>query len=384
MKSNLGHALKVVLGSESVNVSEFVQSAFGQLKPLYHNYLQKLPVPNGDKEHHTVSGRSLNPNSNQEQSLQEDRSSGSSGSKVDRQKQVSSPVTGADDAKVKSSVNELDPEKEGDSPVTHVDDAKENDSTNGGKPNKTIRSEENFWNTFAGSVDQSVLKKLGISLPEINFWEGFDLLNQMSIQSQKIAEEEYVQSGLATPLPAPEKEGEGSTSKLSPLNTALSSILDIRKASWDILSQTETILGGMMVLSANITQQKKDSDSESRLKDENKNYGMAETEDFAGRSLDNTKNIGAEVLPSVREEEERRKIFSSAESAMEAWTMLATSLGRNSFIKSEFVKICFLDNPSTDTQASSGNCSLCPIADHSGKGLSWEMGDLEFEDALRP
>ncbi|PKA51486.1 Phospholipase A(1) DAD1, chloroplastic [Apostasia shenzhenica] len=45
-----------------------------------------------------------------------------------------------------------------------------------------------------------------------------------------------------------------------------------------------------------------------------------------------------------------RGLFSSAESAMEAWAILATSLGRSSFIKSEFEKICFLDNSSTDTQ----------------------------------
>jgi hypothetical protein len=32
--------------------------------------------------------------------------------------------------------------------------------------------------------------------------------------------------------------------------------------------------------------------------------------------------------------------------------MLATSLGRNSSIKSDFEKICFLDNISTDTQVS--------------------------------
>ncbi|GFZ05410.1 putative triglyceride lipase [Actinidia rufa] len=48
--------------------------------------------------------------------------------------------------------------------------------------------------------------------------------------------------------------------------------------------------------------------------------------------------------------EEMRALFSTAESAMEAWAMLATSLGHPSFIKSEFEKLCFLDNPYTDTQ----------------------------------
>jgi len=50
--------------------------------------------------------------------------------------------------------------------------------------------------------------------------------------------------------------------------------------------------------------------------------------------------------------EDMRSLFASAETAMEAWAMLATSLGRNSFIKSDFEKICFLDNVSTDTQVS--------------------------------
>ncbi|CBI35775.3 unnamed protein product, partial [Vitis vinifera] len=48
--------------------------------------------------------------------------------------------------------------------------------------------------------------------------------------------------------------------------------------------------------------------------------------------------------------EEMKALFSKAETAMEAWAMLATSLGHPSLIKSEFEKICFLDNPSTDTQ----------------------------------
>lgn len=52
-----------------------------------------------------------------------------------------------------------------------------------------------------------------------------------------------------------------------------------------------------------------------------------------------------------KKSEEMKTLFSSAESAMEAWALLATSLGHPSFVKSEFEKICFLDNASTDTQA---------------------------------
>ena len=67
---------------------------------------------------------------------------------------------------------------------------------------------------------------------------------------------------------------------------------------------------------------------------------------------------GGEKLPSTLDElvldekksEEMKELFATAESAMEAWAMLATSLGHPSFIKSEFEKICFLDNATTDTQ----------------------------------
>ncbi|CAI8601907.1 unnamed protein product [Vicia faba] len=80
---------------------------------------------------------------------------------------------------------------------------------------------------------------------------------------------------------------------------------------------------------------------------------------------DSSKGVGSDVQYSTSEKspspengsllndkqtEEMRALFSTAESAMEAWTMLATSLGHPSFIKSEFEKICFLDNASTDTQ----------------------------------
>ena len=349
MKSNLGYALRGALGSESINVREFVQSAFGQLKPLYYSYLQKLPASDSDKEYRTGSSKPLNSDPSPENFLQEDRNSESSVNTLDPEKEISSPVICVDDATGESSDNMLVPVKEGDSSAICVDDFKGNASLLDKKPNETMPSDEFFWKTFADSIDQSILKKFGISLPEIKLWEGFDLLNKMSMQSQKIAEEEYIQSGLATPVVTPETKDEDNTSNLGSLNAALSSILDIRKASWDVLNQTEAILGAMMVLAANISQQRNDSISVV----ENGSDGiLTETEDATGRSLDKMRNIAVEVLSSdTSKEDERRKIFSSAESAMEAWAMLATSLGQNSFIKSEFEKICFLDNISTDTQA---------------------------------
>lgn len=72
--------------------------------------------------------------------------------------------------------------------------------------------------------------------------------------------------------------------------------------------------------------------------------------------------------------EEMKELFLTAESAMEAWAMLATSLGHPSFIKSEFEKICFLDNASTDTQvsfySSAGSHFSCYI---SLTSIEWNM-----------
>ncbi|KAG9148778.1 hypothetical protein Leryth_018091 [Lithospermum erythrorhizon] len=60
--------------------------------------------------------------------------------------------------------------------------------------------------------------------------------------------------------------------------------------------------------------------------------------------------IPDKLMVDDKSAEEIRDIFSKAEGAMEAWAMLSTSLGHPSFIKSEFENICFLDNPSSDTQ----------------------------------
>ncbi|XLT02202.1 hypothetical protein HN51_051553, partial [Arachis hypogaea] len=59
------------------------------------------------------------------------------------------------------------------------------------------------------------------------------------------------------------------------------------------------------------------------------------------------------LLLDEKKAEEIRALFSTAESVVQAWVMLATSLGHPSFIKFEFEKVCFLDNASTYTQRDS-------------------------------
>ncbi|KAJ6821540.1 uncharacterized protein M6B38_391565 [Iris pallida] len=339
MKSSLGSALKMALGSESINASQFVQSAFGQLKPSFSTYIQEVPTPNSEKELSNGSEESLSAVAGPEPLLKEQKGA----------------ETSVDNMKAEDEKNSLE---------FDVDDDKKSVSLLDKTTDVSLPQDKYFWETFSQLINQTVVQKFGFTLPEIRLWEGFDLLNKMNLQSQKIAEEEYVESGLATPVPTPENSNDNDSQKDLSRDGTLSSILDIRKASWNVLSQTETILGALMVLTT-LLPQKKDLTS---VADENKrDPSMTEREDATGHSLEKTENS---LLPleasnlDTRKAEEMRKLFSSAESAMEAWAMLATSLGRTSFIKSEFEKICFLDNDSTDTQASS------PLARLTSKKIS--------------
>ena len=131
-----------------------------------------------------------------------------------------------------------------------------------------------------------------------------------------------------------------------------SSFLDINKVSRDVLSQTENILGALMILSKNLSPH--DNNSVTINETNRKDDMIVEQEVAAAEdSIDKDNAVTSTKLSvDAQKAEDMRHLFASAETAMEAWAMLATSLGRNSFIKSDFEKICFLDNVSTDTQVS--------------------------------
>lgn len=102
-----------------------------------------------------------------------------------------------------------------------------------------------------------------------------------------------------------------------------------------------------MVLTAAVSQSKREGQE-----NETKEDSSAGVENNVSR-YSGGENVSSSLDGSVLDEkkaEEMKELFATAESAMEAWAMLATSLGHPSFIKSEFEKICFLDNATTDTQ----------------------------------
>ncbi|CAK8570559.1 unnamed protein product [Lathyrus sativus] len=208
-------------------------------------------------------------------------------------------------------------------------------------------SNQRFWTNFSNVVNANIVQKLGLSVPEKLKWDGLEFLNKIGSESQDIAEDIFIQSGLA--IPGGIEESDNKTSGQPAIAAIQSSLPEVKKASEKLMKQTESILGGLMLLTATV----------SKMKDEGRSPEERKTKE------DSTKGVGRDIQYSASEKspspengsflddkqtEETRALFSTAESAMEAWTMLATSLGHPSFIKSEFEKICFLDNASTDTQ----------------------------------
>ncbi|KAI0513628.1 hypothetical protein KFK09_009657 [Dendrobium nobile] len=316
LKSNLGSALRMVLGSESLNVSQFVESAFGQLKSFNYNYVKSLHASkNGKNDSHEP-----------EESLNGIHSS----NEAPKQENI-----------IQSSMVGHEIHNVNDSSAPLFDEADGNNDLMEQKTNDSIQAEY-FWKAFTDIINQTVFLKLGVSLPEIESWDKFDLLNKMSIQLRRSAEEKYLEFGLATP----KNRNKNNIQTSQPSTNAIaSSSTDIRKASRDLLSQTDAILGALVVLAKTFSKQKDDLmslDNQIKNGDDDKNGGPS------NEKGSDSSNKG--ITLSTKGAKEMRELFSSAESAMEAWAMLATSLGRSSFIKSEFEKICFLDNVSTDTQ----------------------------------
>ncbi|KAH7690975.1 C2 domain-containing protein [Dioscorea alata] len=325
MKANLGSALRMAFGSESVNARQFVESAFGQLKSFNYSYLPKFPSSsNGDVGEGLEGPVGLITGTNQFMQQESNQKS-----------------------------SECDPsiEQENTSPTSSVGPNRNGPLVS----DESTQGDKYFWKMFADIISQNVLQKLGFSLPEIPKWDGFDLLNKMNVHSQKIAEEGYIESGLATP--GSKNDDVNSEETTSASNENVSSPSDIKKASRDILNQTDAIFGALMVLTSALSQQKKDGSSFLGVNKDN--ASAIESENKKEISMNEKGDIAEERFVFENQEaEQMRELFSSAESAMEAWAMLATSLGCKSFIKSEFEKICFLDNDSTDTQVAIWRDSL--------------------------
>ncbi|XP_016476067.2 uncharacterized protein LOC107797675 isoform X1 [Nicotiana tabacum] len=316
-KNGFESALKTILGSETVQARQFVQFAFGQLKLLNDAYNDSnSSIENSDGaivESDVQSGSQKSPNSSMPQESK--RSNNSENTKVGGEMEFN--------------------HDENDISVEH--------NSAGTMFFQSSQSDKHFWKNFADIVNQNVVQRLGLPAPEKIKWDNLDLLNKIGVQSRKVADAGYVESGLATP--EKQETANGSASAEPPVhNNIQSSLPDIKKVTQDLLRQTDSILGALMVLNATVSQFSKGAGF----------FGKGDAKEDSSTGLENDilgypMNKDGLVLDE-KKAEEMRSLFSTAETAMEAWALLATSLGHPTFIKSEFDKLCFLDNESTDTQ----------------------------------
>ncbi|KAL2463233.1 triglyceride lipase [Forsythia ovata] len=316
-KNAIEPALKMIVGSETVQAREFVQFAFGQLKALNDSYLQKDWFSNDKDGTSNSSDKSPKLENNLEASSNE------TSKKESDERFEPNPDSNATADLCNSS------------PVNQVSEASQSDT--------------HFWKNLADLVNQNVVQKLGLPVPEKIKWDEFELLNSIGLQSRKIAEAGYVKSGLATPDNQEAVHGDTSAGTV-PNNIIQTSLPDIKKATQDILRQTDSTLGTLVVLNAAVSKLNKGAG----LKGKSETNENALPEGQKDVSINTESKLLTsppnELVLDEKKAEEMRALFSTAESAMEAWAMLANALGHPTFIKSEFEKICFLDNESTDTQ----------------------------------
>ncbi|PSS24038.1 Feruloyl esterase A precursor [Actinidia chinensis var. chinensis] len=323
-RSGFESAFKMVVGSETVQASQFVQFAFGQIKSLNGYYLQNGWLSKLSRSNTEDVEKFSNP-------------------------VVESDVPPQEEDNSDCSINERSCDEDRNLLNRNGGTGNEQTSLSLTQVGDPSQSDKNFWKNYADLINQNVVQKLGLPPPEKIKWDGFDLLNRIGLQSQRIAEAGYIESGLASPE-SQDTFDRDVTNEALPVSNIQSSLPDIKKVTQDLLRQTDSILGALMVVNATVSQLNKDTllfgknerkvDASTELEDDISQY--SKNKEFAS-PLD-----GSEL--DEKKAEEMRALFSTAESAMEAWAMLATSLGHPSFIKSEFEKLCFLDNPSTDTQ----------------------------------
>lgn len=314
-------ALEKVVGSETVQAREFVEYAFGQLRSFNDAYLGKDRLLNSESTEGNGESNNLMPVTDIPTQMDvtiEDHSKDTSEGSGNNLEVFNRDYNGVGNG----------------DPVTKI--------------GEEMQSYKHFWKNFANLINQNIGQKFELSILDKLKWDGYDLLNKIGSQSRKIAEAGYIESGLATPDGTDDGKDKENGSLAS--NTLQSSLPDIRKATEDLLSQTDSVLGALMVSTAAVSK----SNKEARLvgKGDSKQEDASNVKDGVLK-YSKREELGSSQDGSVLDEnkaEEMKALFSTAETAMEAWAMLATSLGHPGFIKSEFEKICFLDNSTTDTQ----------------------------------
>ncbi|KAF7837388.1 putative feruloyl esterase A isoform A [Senna tora] len=318
--NGIDSALRKIIGSDTVQARQFVEYAFGQLKSFNNSYPQKGQMSDIDK--YDAEGSETSNDS----TIVLDKPSQEAGSS-------------------EASIIEAHTEQ-GNVEEFHTDNNNGHASELSTQVGKEEQSDQLFWRNLADVVNHNIVQKLGLSVPEKLKWDSFDFLSKIGSQSRSTAESFYIESGLASPGGA---GGTHDKTSSPPALNAIQSLPEVKKATQNLIKQTDSVLGGLMLLAATVSKMNKEGRSaeERLIKDGSTKVGDNDIQFSTSQKLPSLQNG---LVLDEKKTEEMKELFSTAESAMEAWAMLATSLGHPSFIKSEFEKICFLDNATTDTQ----------------------------------
>lgn len=340
--------MRNAVGSDTVQARQFVQNVFGQLETLnLPDKLDQLRTESNETSGNPIIDHSMPSQLENRSELPTDGTHYKEDSSLPKSHPENVNIDNGQPASLVSLDNEASLQSDRDFWRNLSDIVNENVQKLG------LPIPENMkWDKFEllDIVNENVIQKLGLPIPENMKWDSFELLDLIGLQSQKIAETAYVESGLATAQGQDVSDNNAITGRLS-MNDVQSSLIDIKKMTQDILSQTDSILGGLIVLNATASEIDSEAQRSEKVntdKDDPTKVGddseHSKEENFSGP-------LDAPILDEKRAAE-MKELFSTAESAMEAWALLATSLGHSSFVKSEFEKICFLDNEATDTQVS--------------------------------
>ncbi|XP_074322311.1 uncharacterized protein LOC141659372 isoform X1 [Apium graveolens] len=347
-KGGFDSALRNAVGSDTVQARQFVQNVFGQLKSInLPDDLDKLKKESSETSGNSMIDHSIRPQSESSKSeLPADGTSSKEDSSLPKSYSDDINIDNGQPASIVSLDNEASSQSDRDFWKNLSDVVNENVVQKLGLP----IPENMKWDKFEllDIVNENVIQKLGIPIPENMKWDRFELLDRIGLQSQKIAETAYIESGLATAQGQDVSESNATIGHLS-MSDVQSSLRDIKKMTQDVLSQTDSILGGLMVLNATASEIESEAQLSAKVNTENDDSVKLDDDSEYSKGGNLSGPLDAPILDEEKAAE-MKELFSTAESAMEAWALLSTSLGHSSFVKSEFEKICFLDNETTDTQ----------------------------------
>lgn len=324
MGKGLRNAIKETFGLDTLTSRDFVMSALGSLQ-----------LPPGDPKTILEKGSETQGNPEQDDKV----TSGTMGITI---------VKGGE-----STLKEIRNNSEHATKLT-VQGKSISEDTQQGKDLDLLDQKDRWDNEadFLAYLRENISRTLGavsldkLEIPLLNHvsWEGIDMIKKLGLAYQSKAQSEYVENGLALAMV---KQDDSSSDESAAAAGLTPSTEDVKRASLNVLKQTEEILQSWAVLAAFLTGQRGRTEKVAGKTTAiiTESMPVAPQVQISGSAI-----APKETIRTAEEMEELRKMFNRTESAVEAWAVLAGSLGHDSFVKSAFEKICFLDNEKTDTQ----------------------------------